>query len=122
MPETSFADVNLLQSLVSMSRSKRPVGPVRESVAKPDPALPRAIRIGGSVETAWLVHRVEPPFRPMAPPDEDPTANRASRAATLLGRTPQDAVRRWVYQPTLLGGEPVELITSIHIVFRPIPD
>jgi len=31
-------------------------------------------------------------------------------------------VRRWVYQPTLLGGEPVELITSIYIVFRPIPD
>ena len=48
----------------------------------------------------------------MAPPDEDPTANRASRAATLLGRTPQDAVRRWVYQPTLLGAESVELITS----------
>jgi hypothetical protein len=51
-PETSFADVSLLQSLVSMSRSKRPVGPVRGAVAKPDPALPGAIRIRGSVETA----------------------------------------------------------------------
>jgi hypothetical protein len=67
LPETSFADLNLLQSLVSMSRSKWPVGPVGESVAKPDPALPRAIRIRGSVETARLVHRVEPLFRPMAP-------------------------------------------------------
>ena len=45
-----------------------------------------------------------------------------SQAVTLLARAPQDAVRRWVYQPTLLGGEPVELITSIHIVFGPIPD
>ena len=52
MPETSFADVNLRQSLVSMSRSNWPVGPVRGAVAKPDPALPRAIRIRGSVETA----------------------------------------------------------------------
>jgi hypothetical protein len=51
MPETSFADVNQWQSLVSMSRSKRPVGPARGAVAKPDPALPRAIRIRGSVET-----------------------------------------------------------------------
>jgi hypothetical protein len=40
VPETSFADVNLLQSPVSMSRPKRPVGPVRGAVAKPDPALP----------------------------------------------------------------------------------
>ena len=45
-----------------------------------------------------------------------------SQAVTLLARAPQDAVRRWVYQPTLLGAESVELITSIYIVFRPIPD
>jgi hypothetical protein len=39
-----------------------------------------------------------------------------------LRRALQDAVRRRVYQSTLLGGEPVELITSIYIVFRPVPD
>lgn len=123
MPETSFADVNLLPSLVSMSRPKRPVGPVRGAAAKPDPALPRAIRIRGSVETARLVHRVEPLFRPIAPEMRiQPRAARLVRPPPVLGRAPQDAVRRWVYQPTLLGGEPVELITSIYVVFRPIPD
>jgi hypothetical protein len=58
MLETSFADGHLLPSLVSMSRPKRPVEPVRGAVAKPDPALPRAIRIRGSVETARLVERL----------------------------------------------------------------
>jgi len=57
-----------------------------------------------------------------SPGDEDPKASCASRTATRLGRAPQDAVRRWVYRPTRLGGEPVDLITSIYIVFRPIPD
>jgi hypothetical protein len=37
-----------------------------------------------------------------------------------------DTARPWVYEPTLLGGEPVEVITSIYAVFgltwRAIPD
>ena len=47
---------------------------------------------------------------------------RVSSGHPRLGRAPQEAVRRWVYQPTLLGGEPADLITSIYIVFRRIPD
>ncbi len=29
-----------------------------------------------------------------------------------------DAVRQWRYRPTLLGGEPVEVETTITVVFR----
>jgi protein TonB len=28
-----------------------------------------------------------------------------------------DAVRQWVYQPTLLNGQPVEVITQIDVNF-----
>jgi protein TonB len=28
-----------------------------------------------------------------------------------------DAVRQWRYQPTLLNGEPVEVVTTIDVVF-----
>jgi len=29
-----------------------------------------------------------------------------------------DAVRQWRYRPTLLNGEPVEVETSITVIFR----
>jgi protein TonB len=29
-----------------------------------------------------------------------------------------DAVRQWVYRPTLLHGQPVEVITTITVIFR----
>jgi len=35
----------------------------------------------------------------------------------LLMRSAMDAVRQWKYQPTLLNGEPVEVDTTISVVF-----
>ena len=35
----------------------------------------------------------------------------------LLIRAALDAVKQWVYRPTLLGGEPVEVIAPIIVMF-----
>jgi protein TonB len=35
----------------------------------------------------------------------------------LLVQSATDAVRQWVYQPTLLNGEAVEVITTIEVNF-----
>jgi protein TonB len=35
----------------------------------------------------------------------------------LLFRSALEAVKQWVYQPTLLNGEPVEVETDIHANF-----
>jgi TonB family protein len=35
----------------------------------------------------------------------------------LLACAAVEAVRRWQYQPTLLNGQPVEVVTSIHVNF-----
>jgi protein TonB len=35
----------------------------------------------------------------------------------LLVPSATEAVRRWVYQPTLLNGEPVEVVTQIDVNF-----
>ena len=35
----------------------------------------------------------------------------------LLVQAATDAVRRWRYQPTLLNGEPVEVDTTIDVIF-----
>jgi protein TonB len=35
----------------------------------------------------------------------------------LLVQSAQEAVKQWAYQPTLLNGEPVEVITQIDVNF-----
>ena len=35
----------------------------------------------------------------------------------LLVRTAMDAVKRWIYRPTLLNGDPVEVVTEITVTF-----
>ena len=35
----------------------------------------------------------------------------------LLVQSATDAVKQWLYQPTLLNGEPVEVITTIDVNF-----
>jgi protein TonB len=35
----------------------------------------------------------------------------------LLVPAAQDAVRQWVYRPTLMNGEPVEVVTQIDVNF-----
>ena len=36
----------------------------------------------------------------------------------LLINAALDAVRQWLYRPTLLNGEPVEVIAPIDVIFR----
>jgi protein TonB len=35
-----------------------------------------------------------------------------------LAKAALDAVGQWVYQPTLLNGQPVEVVTTITLDFR----
>jgi protein TonB len=35
----------------------------------------------------------------------------------LLVAAAQEAVKQWIYKPTLLNGEPVEVITQIDVNF-----
>ena len=36
----------------------------------------------------------------------------------LLTQAAQDAVRQWKYEPTLLNGQPVEVDTTIDVLFQ----
>jgi protein TonB len=40
------------------------------------------------------------------------------RGHPLLVKAAFEAVRQWRYQPTLLNGEPVEVLTEITVIFR----
>jgi protein TonB len=82
---------------------------------------------------ARLIHRVEPLYPPLARQMHVSgvvelvgiiATNGRIRELKLISGNPLlapsalDAVRQWVYEPTLLNGEPVELVATISVTFR----
>ena len=106
-----------------------PPPPVKEA---PKPVVPQRIRVGGNVQAARLVRQPKPVYPPLA---RQARIQGTVRFNAIIGRdgtiqnlqlvnghpllvpSAQDAVKQWVYQPTLLNGEPVEVITIIDVNF-----
>src|SRR5256714_5702924 len=97
----------------------------------PKPAQQR-IRQGGSVQAALLVNKVQPVYPPLARQTRISGTVRLhaiiSKTGTveslevlsghpLLVRAAMDAVQQWKYRPTQLNGEPVEVDTTIDVIF-----
>jgi protein TonB len=97
----------------------------------PKPAAGR-IRQGGSVQAALLVNKVQPVYPPLARQTRISGTVRLhaiiSKSGTveslevisghpLLVRAALDAVQQWKYKPTQLNGEPVEVDTTIDVIF-----
>jgi protein TonB len=70
------------------------------------PPLARQVRVQGTVRLEALINK-----------------EGAIQNLTVLGGHPLlipaaiEAVQRWRYQPTLLSGEPVEVVTTIEVKF-----
>jgi protein TonB len=96
------------------------------------PAAPKRITIGGNVQQAKLVRQPKPVYPPLA--KQARISGIVHLAAVISSNgTIQDlkvisghpllipaaleAVKQWVYQPTLLNGEPVEVQTQIDVNF-----
>ncbi len=105
-------------------------GVVPQAIAPPREI--RRIRVGGNVQQAKLVNQVLPLYPPLAKSariqgtvrldalisKEGTIQNlRVLSGHPLLVQSAMDAVRQWRYQPTLLNGEPVEVVTTIDVVF-----
>jgi periplasmic protein TonB len=99
--------------------------------APPKPTQTR-IRVGGNVQGAKLVHQVQPVYPQIAKTahvsgtvllhaiiakDGSIQELQYVSGPPLLMRAAMDAVHEWRYQPTLLNGEPVEVDTTIQVVF-----
>ncbi|HXX15363.1 MAG TPA: energy transducer TonB [Candidatus Eremiobacteraceae bacterium] len=97
----------------------------------PKPAVSR-VRVGGAVQAAKLVNRVQPLYPPLARQTrisgtvrlhaiigKDGTVQQLTVESghPLLVQSALDAVRQWRYQPTLLNGEPVDVDTEIDVIF-----
>jgi protein TonB len=110
------------------------------SIAPPPPAPPVAksathsapVPVGGNVAEANLIHRVQPVYPPLAKSarvqgtvEFTATISKEGniehlqlvRGHPLLVNAARDAVLQWKYRPTLLNGQPVEVITDILVNF-----
>ncbi len=96
------------------------------------PATPQRIRVGGQVQAAKLMRQPRPVYPPLAKQarisghvilnaiiGKDGTIQNLTLASghPLLVPSAMEAVKQWVYQPTLLNGEPVEVVTQIDVNF-----
>jgi len=93
---------------------------------------PKRVVRTASAQEAKLIHKIVPVYPPLAKLTRvSGTVQLTGIIATdgtirdlhvesgppLLIQATLEAVRQWVYQPTLLSGKPVEVITSIHVTF-----
>ena len=101
--------------------------------AVPAPPANRAVEIRGSVQQGKLVNQVAPVY----PPDAKVAGlEGVVKARVVLGadgmlkeissisgplpliQCSVDAIRQWIWKPTILDGVPVEVITDIQVNFR----
>ncbi len=98
----------------------------------PKAQTPQRIRVGGQVEAAKLIYKPTPEYPPLAKMAriqgtvrleaviaKDGTIQdlKVLSGHPLLVKAALDAVKQWRYQPTLLNGEPVEVVTEIDVNF-----
>jgi protein TonB len=109
------------------------IGGAGSTAAPPPPkATPKRISVGGNVQAAHLVNRVQPVYPPLA---RQTRISGTVKLHAIIGKngaveqlqvvsghpllvqSALDAVKQWRYQPTLLNGEPVEVDTEIDVIF-----
>jgi protein TonB len=90
------------------------------------------MRVGGNVQSANLINQVRPTYPPLAKAarvqgtvkfeaviGKDGSIQNLHMISgpPLLVQAAMQAVQQWKYRPTLLNGEPVEVITTIDVNF-----
>jgi len=138
--EAPALDFGLPQANVTQQR----IAPLPEMTPPPkplaaaEPAQPPAapIRVSQGVLAAKLIRKIVPVYPPLArqariqgtvrlvgPVDRDGTIQqlRVLSGHPLLVEAALAAVRQWVYRPTLLNGEPVQVLAPIDVTFTLSP-
>ncbi len=99
-------------------------------------AAPGRIRVGGNVQAANLVKKVTPAYPPEA---KEARIQGTVKFEAIVGKDGQienlqlisghpalvtsamESVKQWVYKPTLLNGNPVEVVTQIDVNYTLLP-
>jgi periplasmic protein TonB len=120
---------DVLQTQVALPPKPAPA-PIAPKAA---PVVAPRLRIGGMVQAAKILRQVTPAYPPLAKQARISGEVRLeaviSREGTveslqvlsghpLLVKAAIEAVGQWLYKPTLLNGEPVEVLTQIEVHFK----
>jgi len=107
-------------------------GSIREATPPPAGDI-QAVRVGGAIKEPRRIHGVNPVYPDIAQqarvqgivilectisPQGQVTDVRVLRGIPLLDEAAIDAVRQWVYTPTLLNGVPVPVIMTVTVNFK----
>ena len=113
-------------------------GPVIEPPSPPPPSPPppivnaRLYRTGGDVQAANLIYEVKPVYPPVARITRtqgrvvlEAVISKQGTIETLrvlsghpvLAQAALDAVKQWKYRPTILNGDPIEVLTTVTVTF-----
>jgi protein TonB len=122
----------VLGGIIGSVPSAAPPPPPPPKKEEPKAATPQRIKVGGNVQSAKLVRQPRPVYPPLAKQarisgvvklsaiiSKDGTIQHLEVISghPLLVPAALEAVKQWVYQPTLLNGEPVEVQTQIDVNF-----
>jgi len=109
------------------------VGGLPEAPPPPPPPPPAApVRVGGNIKPPTKTKDVRPTYPPIAQsarvqgiviieatigPDGAVKDAKVLRSIPLLDAAALDAVRQWVFTPTLLNGVPVPVVMTVTVQF-----
>jgi TonB family protein len=130
-PEEYRRDVESADQWVQKTLQTKRLKAQAEATIASAPATPR-IRVGGNVQQANLVHKVDPVYPALAKQaaiqgvvhftviiDRNGGIQNVQLLSghPLLVEAARDAVQQWSYKPTLLNGQPVEVLTTVDVNF-----
>ena len=108
------------------------VAPPPPPPVKKAPPPPKRIRVGGAVQKANLIRQVRPVYPPLA---RQARIQGTVKLTAIIARngtiqklevlsghpllipSALQAVKQWRYKPTLLNGQPVEVVTQVDVNF-----
>ncbi|HXB69431.1 MAG TPA: M56 family metallopeptidase [Candidatus Acidoferrales bacterium] len=133
--QAARVDANLEVGQISEAVTVKGSKSAPKAVAAPSNGTPSRIQVGGNVQASRVLKQVRPDY----PEDlqqlrvqgtvmikaviskEGNVLNPAvvnTGIDSRLAKLALDAVSQWTYQPTLLNGHPVEVLTSIDVAFQ----
>jgi periplasmic protein TonB len=126
--------IGVITDIISQARKIEPPPP--PAVVKPKPAASRILPVGGQIQKSKQIYAPLPAYPPLARQQriagvvkltaiigKDGAVEHLTAVSghPLLIPAALDAVSKWRYSPTLLNGEPVEVVTEIDVHFMLSP-
>jgi TonB family protein len=136
--DIEIADQWLRKAMETKKNTARASTVPEQTLPPPSPPPPSGsprqerIRVASNVQQNNLIHKVDPVYPPLA---RQARIQGTVRLVAIIGRdgsvrnlelvsghplmveAARQAVMQWLYKPTILNGQPVEVVTQIDVVF-----